>query len=44
MFFRERGAPVPSPHLGQPQIAVDAAGVTHVAWLANKDVYYLVAP
>ena len=24
-----------------PQIVVDSSGATHVAWLANKDVYYL---
>jgi hypothetical protein len=29
---------------GKPQIAIDAAGATHVAWLANNDVYYLTVP
>jgi hypothetical protein len=29
---------------GEPQIAIDAAGATHVAWLANNDVYYLAVP
>jgi hypothetical protein len=26
---------------GEPQIVIDAAGAAHVAWLSNKDVYYL---
>jgi hypothetical protein len=29
---------------GEPQIVIDAAGATHVAWLANNDVYYLTVP
>jgi hypothetical protein len=29
---------------GKPQIAIDAAGATHVAWLSNTDVYYLAVP
>lgn len=29
---------------GKPQIAIDAAGGTHVAWLSNTDVYYLAVP
>ena len=29
---------------GEPQIVTDSAGAARVAWLANKDVYYLVVP
>jgi hypothetical protein len=28
----------------EPQIIIDAAGASRVAWVANKDVYYLIAP
>jgi len=28
----------------EPQIIIDAAGATRVAWVANKDVFYLVVP
>jgi len=28
----------------EPQIVIDAADATRVAWVANKDVYYLVVP
>ncbi len=28
----------------EPQIVIDSAGASHLAWLTNKDVYYLVAP
>jgi len=28
----------------EPQIVIDSAGGAHVAWLTNKDVYYLAVP
>jgi len=29
---------------GEPQVAVDAQGGSHIAWLTNKDVFYLRLP
>ena len=35
---------IPQLESGEPQIAIDTAGASHVAWLANNDVYYLAVP